>query len=129
MVEEIGLKAMMDKIVELEGKAKKYDEVKEKYISFAAKLGGVIEELENLRLEVDPFIKSVGSSKKHDPQRKEMEEWCLATLKAGTHLTNELLGKAFPEASEILLRNVLQKVKTWPNVQLAKDGRQLRLYM
>lgn len=113
-------------IAELEEKAAKYEHLKEQYLKYSEAIGKVIDQLEELRSQIDPYTSMKGRS--INPEIKEIRSELYDKIQAGMHVSSSFVEQAYPDLDKKAVLNLMQALKRMPNIETRKEGVRLILF-
>lgn len=125
MLEE--LKKIQKEIRKVTDENEKLQRTRERYVQIAERIGEICSELEKIRKEIDPVIYT--GRRETNKQRSEIIREIYERMKAGTHITSQLIETTYPELTKIDINNYMQKLKGMNGVEYAKDGTKMRLFI
>jgi hypothetical protein len=107
-------------IQELEQKAVKYDNSKDRYQEWAKKLDDVIKQLQALKIDIDPI------SGMHEPRKnsnmKMIAEELYNLLVHGTEISRDFIEKAYTEISFQQVAYLMKEIAQMNKVCQRKEG-------
>lgn len=121
----MSIQATLQQIAELEKKARLYDAQRGRYVEYAAKLRGVVEQLSALAEDLDPAIEEgAGTRRDWSMELRELHEKMLA----GVQVSSGFLRAAYPDVSEPQVYYLMNRLRKMPGVAERKDGVALWLF-
>lgn len=115
---------ILDEIKELKEKAVKYDNLRSRNINYISKINKIIEELEDLKKQIDPF----GSGQERE--RKDLfdvKKQIFETLESGGEYTVEKICNDF-QVTDKSAYHIIRELLKNKNVARRSEGRKVIIY-
>ena len=136
----LDFKALLKQFQQMQEQVGRSEFIRKNYIEIASKMDSArqaifraCKELEDLAQQIDPAIvlNKPTRGKKHRMEKSVHEDIIRnlhAKLTNGTHITVNLIRQMYPDMTMNQLQGMMNRLKKMNGVQIAKDGRNVRLY-